>query len=74
MHMLKWHYESKHRCGKWNMQSDHRTIHFRLPETTHQKRIDGHHQKQEVRDPREFGERAEGTVNDTEPSNMHSLD
>ncbi len=39
------------------------------------KRKDGHHQeKREVRDPREFGERAEGTVNNTEPSNMHSLD
>ena len=38
MHVLKWHYESKHRCGNWNMQSDHRTIHFRLPETTHQKK------------------------------------
>ena len=30
--------------------------------------------KREVRDPREFGELAEGTVKDTEPSNMHSLD
>ena len=38
MHMLHWHYESRHRCGKWNMHSDHRTVHFRLPETTHQKR------------------------------------
>ncbi len=74
MHMLKWHFESKHRCGKWNMQSDHRTIHFRLPVTTHQKRKDGHHRKREVRDPREFGDGAEGTVNGTEPSNMHSLD
>ncbi len=74
--MLKWHYESKHRCGKWNMQSDHRTIHFRLPETTNQKKKQRWTppRKREVRDPREFGERAERTVNDTEPDNMHSLD
>ncbi len=30
--------------------------------------------KREVRDPREFGERAEGAVNNTGPSDMHSLD
>ena len=28
MHIQKCHYESEHRCGKWNMHSDHRTIHF----------------------------------------------
>ncbi len=38
MHMLKWHYESKHRCAKWNMQSDHRTIQLRLPETSRGKK------------------------------------
>ena len=38
MHMLHWHYESEHRCGKWNMHSDHRTIHLRLPETTQPKK------------------------------------
>ena len=76
MHMLNWHYESKHRCGKWNMQSDHRTIHFRLPETTNQKKKQRWTppRKREVSDPREFGERAERTVSDTEPGNMHSLD
>ncbi len=75
MHILKCHYESEHRCGKWNMHSDHRTIHLRLPEATQPKkerRAPG--RKREVRDPREFGERAEGAVNNTGPSDMHSLD
>jgi hypothetical protein len=30
--------------------------------------------KREVRDPREFGERAEGAVNNSGPSDLHSLD
>ncbi len=38
MHIQKCHYGSEHRCGKWNMHSDHRTIHFRLPEATQPKK------------------------------------
>ena len=38
------------------------------------RRNDGHQEQREVRDPREFGERAEGAVNNTGPSDMHSLD
>ncbi len=33
------------------MHSDHRTLHFRLPETTHQKRKDGHHQQKRGQGP-----------------------
>ena len=73
--MLPWHYESEHRCGKWNMHSDHRTIHLRLPEATQQKqKRRTHKKKREVRDPSEFGERSEGAVNNTEPSDLHKLD
>ncbi len=53
-HMLKWHYESKHRCAKWNMQSDHRTIQLRLPETSGGKKKQRWTppRKREVNDPR----------------------
>jgi hypothetical protein len=76
MHMLKWHYESKHRCGKWNMQSDHRTIHFRLPEVSAQKKQQRWTppRKREVNNPREFGERAERMMNETKPCSMQTLD
>jgi hypothetical protein len=75
MHMLHWHYESEHRCGKWNMHSDHRTIHLRLPEATQQKqKRRTHRKKREVRDPSEFGERSEGAMGNTGPSDMHKLD
>ncbi len=75
MHVLHWHYDSEHRCGKWNMHSDHRTIHLRLPEATHQKqKRRTHRKKREVRDPREFGERSEAAMDNTEPSDLHKLD
>ena len=57
------------------MQSYHRTIHLRLPETTQQKKKRRTPQKKrEVMDPREFGAQAEGAMKDTDLTNMHSLD